>query len=125
MCVCNICKLHTDDRHYAKCFTYIILHNPYESPLLLLFSHWSCPTLCDYMDCRMPSFPVLHHLLEKTMSIEPVMPFNLLVLCPPLLFLCSIFPSIRVFSNEVTLHIRWPKYWSFSFSISPSVNIQG
>ena len=54
------------------------------------------------------------------MSIEPVMPFNHLILCHPLLLLPSIFPSIRVFSNESALHIRWPKYWSFSFSISPS-----
>ena len=54
------------------------------------------------------------------MSIELVMPSNDLILCRPLLFLPSIFPSIRVFSNESVLHIRWPKYWSFSFSISPS-----
>ena len=54
------------------------------------------------------------------MSIELVMPSNHLILCHPLLLLPSIFPSIRVFSNESTLHIRWPKYWSFTFSISPS-----
>ena len=54
------------------------------------------------------------------MSIESVMPSNHLILCRPLLFLPSIFPSIRVFSNESALHIRWPKCWSFSFSISPS-----
>ena len=54
------------------------------------------------------------------MSIESVMPSNHLILCRPLLFLPSIFPSIRIFSNESVLHIRWPKYWSFSFSISPS-----
>ena len=54
------------------------------------------------------------------MSIETVMPSSHLILCHPLLFLPSIFPSIRVFSNESTLHIRWPKYWSFSFNISPS-----
>ena len=54
------------------------------------------------------------------MSIESVMPSNHLILCCPLLLLPSIFPSIRVFSNESVLHIRWPKYWSFSFSISPS-----
>ena len=58
--------------------------------------------------------------LLKLMSIESVMPSNHLILCHPLLFLPSIFPSIRVFSNESALHIRWPKYWSFSFSISPS-----
>ena len=58
--------------------------------------------------------------LLKPMSIESVMPSNHLILCHPLLLLPSIFPSIRVFSNESALHIRWPKYWSFSFSIIPS-----
>ena len=58
--------------------------------------------------------------LLKFMSIESVMPSNHLILCCPLLLLPSIFPNIRVFSNESVLHIRWPKYWSFSFSISPS-----
>ena len=58
--------------------------------------------------------------LLKPLSIESVMPSNHLILCRPLLLLSSIFPSIRAFSNESTLHMRWPKYWSFSFSISPS-----
>ena len=58
--------------------------------------------------------------LPKFMSIESVMPSNHLIFCHPLLLLPSIFPSIRVFSNESALHIRWPKYWSFSFNISPS-----
>ena len=58
--------------------------------------------------------------LPKPMSIESVMPSNRLILCHPLLLLPSIFPIIRVFSRELALHIRWPKYWSFSFSISPS-----
>ena len=61
----------------------------------------------------------------KPMSIESVMPSNHLILCHPFLLLPSIFPSIRVFSNESALRIRWPKHWSFSFNISPSVNIQG
>jgi len=80
----------------------------------------SCPTLCDPMDCSMPGFPVLHHLLGllKLMSIESVMPTNHLILCRPLLLLPSVLPSIRIFSNEVALHIRWPRYWSFSFSPS-------
>jgi len=80
----------------------------------------SCPTLCDPMDCSMPGFPVLHHLLGllKLMSIESVMPTNHLILCRPLLLLPSVFPSIRIFSNELALHIRWPRYWSFSFSPS-------
>ena len=58
--------------------------------------------------------------LHKLMSIESVMPSNHLIFCRPLLLLPSIFPNIRVFSNESALHIRWPKYWGFSFSISPS-----
>ena len=80
------------------------------------------PTLCDSMDCSMPGFPVHHQLPEliQTMSIETVMPSNHLILCHPLLLLPSIFPSIKVFSNESLLHIKWPKYWSFSFSISTS-----
>ena len=61
----------------------------------------------------------------KPMSIESVMPSNHLILCRPLLLLPSIFPSIRVFSNESALHIRWPKYWGFSFSISPSNEYSG
>ena len=63
--------------------------------------------------------------LLKLMSIELAMPSNHLILCHPLLLLPSIFPSIRVFSNESALHIRWPKYWSFSFSISPSNEYSG
>ena len=63
--------------------------------------------------------------LLKLISIELVMPFNHLILCCPLLLLLSIFPSIRVFSNESILHIRWPKYWSFSFSTSPSKEYSG
>ena len=80
----------------------------------------SCPTLCDPMNRSMPGLPVHHQLPNGPMSIESVMPSNHIILCCPLLFLPSIFPSIRVFSNESTLHIRWPKYWSFSFNISPS-----
>ena len=74
------------------------------------------------MDCSMPGFPVHPQLqsLLKLMSIDLVMPSNYLILCRPLFLLPSIFPSIRVFSNESALCIRWPKYLSFSFSISPS-----
>ena len=70
------------------------------------------------------SFTILRILL-KLMTIELVMPSNYLILCRPLLLLPSIFPSIRVFSNELTLCIRWPKYWSFSFSISLSDEYSG
>ena len=74
------------------------------------------------MDCSMPGFPVYHKLLElaQLMSIESVMPSNHPNLCYFLLLLPSIFPSIRISSNESVLCIRWPKYWSFSFNINPS-----
>ena len=74
------------------------------------------------MNCNTPGLPVYHPLpsLLHLISIESVMTSNYLILCYPLLLPPSIFPSIRVFSNEPVLHIRWPKYWSFSFNISPS-----
>ena len=71
--------------------------------------------------CSTPGLPVHYQLqsLPKLMSIESVIPSNHLILCCPLLLLPSIFPSIRVFSNESVLRIRWPKYWRFSFNVSP------
>ena len=81
----------------------------------------SCPTLCNPMNHSTPSFPVHYQLTElKFMSIELVMPSSHLILCCPLLLLPPIPPSIRVFSSEATLRMRWPKDWSFSFNISPS-----
>ena len=87
----------------------------------------SCPTLCDPMDCSMPGFPVLHHLPEFAQThvcwvsdtIQPSPPLS----SPSLLL--SIFPSIKLFSTESALHIRWPKYWSFNFKSVLPVNIQG
>ena len=81
-----------------------------------------CPTLCNPMDCNRPGFPALHHLLEFAQTHVHCFSdaSNHLVLCHPFLLLPSIFPSIRVFSNESVLRIRWPKYWTFGFSISPS-----
>jgi len=101
--------------------------------LLLSFPHitvvhsLSCPTLCDPMNCSTPGFPVLHCLLEFAQiyfhwigdAIQHLTP------CHPLLFLPSVFPSIRVFSNESALRISWAKYWSFNFSISPSNEYSG
>ena len=82
-----------------------------------------CPALCDTMGCSTPIFPVLHYLSPgiffRLMSIESVMPSSHLVLYHSLLLLPSIFPSITVFSNELVLRIRWSKYLSFIFSISP------
>ena len=82
----------------------------------------SCPTLCNPMNRSMPGLPVHHQLPEstQTMSIVSVMPSNHLILCLPLLLLPSIVPSIRVFSNESALCIKWPKYCPFSFNISLS-----
>ena len=79
------------------------------------------------MDCSTPGFPVHHQFpsLLKLISIKSVMPSNPLVFYHPFLLLPLIFPSIKVFSNEPALCIRWPKYWSFSFSISPSNEYSG
>ena len=79
------------------------------------------------MDCSTPGFPVHHQLLEfaQTHVHRIGMPSRHLILCRPLLLPPSIFPSIRVFSNESALRIRWPKYWSFNFSISPSKEYSG
>ena len=86
----------------------------------------SCPALCNLMDYSMPGFPVLHYLHEFAQTqahwISDLLKH--LILCCPLL-LPSVFPSIKVFSNKLALHIRWPKYWSFSFSISPSNKYSG
>ena len=84
----------------------------------------SCLTLCDPMDCSTPGLPVHRQLPEITQTIESMVPSNHLILCGPLLLLPSIFPSIRVFSNESLLCIRWPKYGSVSFSISHSDEIK-
>ena len=82
----------------------------------------SCPTLCDPMNRSTPGLPVHHHLWSslRLTSIESVMPSSHLIFFRILLLLPPTPPSIRVFSNESTLHMRWPKYWSFSFSIIPS-----
>ena len=85
-----------------------------------------CLTHCDPMDCSMQGFPVITNSqsLLKLMSMESVMPSNHFILCHPLL-LSSVFPSIRDFSHESALRIRWPKYCSFSFSISLSNEYSG
>ena len=81
----------------------------------------SCLTLCDPKDWSMPGFPVFQHLPKLAQTpIKLVMPSNHFIISCPLLLQPSIFPSIRVFSSESALGIRWPKYWNFSFSISPA-----
>ena len=99
------------------------------SPLTSGLNHFtkSCPTLCNPMDCSMPGFPLLHYLLEFAQThvcwvhdaIQPSHPLSYLLLLP------SCFPSIRVFSKESIICIRWPKHWSFSFRISPSNEYSG
>ena len=95
---------------------------PFSSSVQFSSVAQSCPTLCDPMNRTTPGLPVHHQppLKLKLMFIESVMPSRHLILCRPLLLLPPIPPSIKVFSNESTLRMRWPKYWSFSFSISPS-----
>ena len=87
----------------------------------------SCLTLCNPMDCSKPGFPVHHQLLEFTQTqVHRVSDATQhLILCPPLLLLPSVFPSISVFPIGSALHIRWPKYWSSSFNISPSNEYSG
>ena len=85
----------------------------------------SCPILCDPMDCSMPDFLVHHQLPELTQTHVHLIGNAIQPSHPLLSLLPSIFPSIRVFSNESVLCIRWPKYWSFSFSISPSNEYSG
>ena len=101
---------------------YSICLSPPDSFLLISSVAQLCLTLCDPTGCSMPDFPVHYQLLElaQTHVHWSLMPSNHLILCHPLLLLPSIFLSIRVFFNESVLRIRWSKYWSFSFSISPS-----
>ena len=107
---------HSDRKSVRKC-----------RPLLLLFSRSVMSDSFNPMDCSTSVSLVLHYLrsLLKLTSTESMRPYNHFILCHPLLLLPSIFPSIRIFSNESALRIRWPKHWSFSFSISPSNEYSG
>ena len=107
-------------RDSQQCFLVLVLY-PFTELNNCQFSQ-SCPTLWDPVDSSTPGFPGHHQppSLLKLMSIKSVMPSNHLILCHPLLLLPSVFPSIRVFTSRSALRIRWPKYWSFIFSISPS-----
>ena len=99
--------------HQSQCvalFTYVPL----------LFKAELGPTLCDPMDCG-----TIFQSFLRLMSVESVMLSNRLILCHPFLLLPSVFPSIRVFFSELVLHIRWPKYWTFIFSISASNEYSG
>ena len=106
-----------------SCYCQFLTFSALEKVLVFLFcSVQSLSRVWLFVTPCMPGLPVYHQLLEftKFMSIQSVMPSNHLTLCCPLLLLPSIFPSVRVFSNDSALCIRWPKYWSFSFSISLS-----
>ena len=109
---------------------FVSLPLPQETIKHQVHSQFSCTVVSDsvtpWTAARQASLSITNSWsLLKLMSIELVMPSNHLILCHPLLLLPSVFPSIRVFSNESVLHIRWPKYWSFSFSISPSNEYSG
>ena len=110
----------TQSKHNS-CFLSLLTKAQFSS-----VTQW-CPTLCDPTNHSTPGLSVHPPPWNspKPMSVESVMPSNHLILCHPLLLLPSIFPVIRVFSNESALRIRWPKYWSFSFSISPSNEYSG
>ena len=110
------------EEHLPWAFYVIQLLSPGTKKQLFSSVAQLCPTLCDPMNRSTPGLPVITNSrsLLKFMSIESVMPSSHLILCCPLLLLPLIPPSIRVFSSESTLSLRWPKYWSFSFSISPS-----
>ena len=114
---------------YDKCFCFLLFFFQFISvslPSCCCSVAKSGPTLCNPMGCSMPSFPVLHCLLDfAQIHVHWVGDTNLTISSSATLFLPSIFPSIRVFPNELTLRIRWPKYWSFNFSISPSNEYSG
>ena len=119
-------SLGTDNQQTIN--TYLLNEWMIPSKIYVQFSSVTqfCLTLCNPMDCSTPGFPVLHHLPELAQtSIESVMPYNHLFLFCSLILLPSVFPSLKVFSNESALPIRWPKYWSFRFSISPSNEYSG
>ena len=104
----------------------ILSHWGVGMPITSVLVLFNCSVISNPMDCRMSDFPALHNLLEIIlMCIESVMSSNHLMLCCPPLLLPSIFPSIRVFSNEWAVCIRYPKYWSFRFSISPPNEYSG
>ena len=116
-------------KHFPKgLYKFRHLQSVYKNISFLDFGHCcclvtkSCLTLCDPMDCSTPSSAVLHYLLEfAQIHVHWVMLSNCFILCLPLLLLPSIFSSIRDFSNELVLCIRWPEYWRFSFSFSINI----
>ena len=135
MCALYFLETNLPDKQQVVCLVFLLLLIPFCLPQYIknpnssqfISVAQSCPTLCDSMDCSTPDFPVHHQLPEVTqlMLVELVMPSNHLILHRLLLLPHSIFPSIRVICNESVLTIRWPKFWSFRFSISPSNEYSG
>ena len=123
MCICVCVHVH---EHMPE-FTCLVPKKPRPTSVQFSSVAQSCPTLCNPMNRSTPASLSITNSwsLVKLMSTESVMPSNHLNLCHPLLLPPSIFPSIGVFSNESVLCIRWPKYWSFSFDISPSNEYSG
>ena len=107
---------------------FLIAFLPRSKYLLISWLQSSSTVILELKKIKFVTFSTLYiislHII-KLLSIESLMPYNYLILCPPLLLPPSVFPSIRVFSNESAFPIRWPKYWSFSFSISPSNEYSG
>ena len=134
--VCSNCSTNIAYHHYYWNNVCILLTTSYmfypvsgtifvvvvQLPVQFSLVTQSCPTLCDPMDCSMPGFPVPHSLQEFAQVHVHWMgdASSYLIICHRLLLLPSVFPNTRVFSNESAPHIRWLKYWSFSFSICPS-----
>ena len=126
----EMCEFNSDDHYIYYCGqeslrrngVEIIVNKRVQNAVQFSSAAQWYPTLCDLMNCSTPGLPIHHQLPEllKLMSIELVMASSHLILCHPLLLLPPIPPSIRIFSSESTLCMTWPKYWSFSFSISPS-----
>ena len=117
----------------TKCWAWLNTHNTHPNRYLCILWNYFIVVIQSLshvqffvtpVKCRMPSFTISQSLL-KVLSIESMMSSNDLILFHPLLFLLLIFPNIRVFSNKSVLHIKWPKYWSFSFSNSPSSEYSG
>ena len=109
------------------CFSLILPPASLSDPFVVVQLHSHVQLLANSWTaaCQTPLSSTIAQSLLKFMSIESVVPSNHLIFCHPLLLLPSISPSIRVFSDESGLHVRWPKYWSFSFSISPSNEYSG
>ena len=125
MCIKHIFFIYSSIKGQLVCFHLLEwCCNGYQKSSVQSFSHIQLFVTPWTATCQASESIINNQSLPKLMSIESVMPSNHLILCRPLLLLPSVFPSSRVFSKESVLHVRWTKYWSFSFNISPSKNTQ-